>query len=188
MRTTYLLLAICIGILQESNAQDSLRERPSYLHSGKIGLGLDGITGSPNLLLKYFFNNRLAMEAIVGADIDIPGGSEPAGQTKVNGITFRGGLSLLVHLTPDQVSPYVGVEGVFQYEKQSGFYNVVPDPKNSVIGGVVAGAEYFINERFTIGIKENLGMLVLLKRDLPKEETETRFNTSTVVSGRFYFN
>lgn len=188
MRKTVVLLAISIGMLSQSNAQELSNEKPSYLHAGKIGLGLDGVTGSPNLLLKYFFNNQLAMQAIVGLDMDFPGGSAPSGQTKVNGITLRGGLSMLVHLTPEQVSPYVGVEGVFQYDKQSGFYNVVPDPKNSIFGDLLAGAEYFINERFTIGIKQSVGVQVLLKRDLPKEETELKLNTSTLLSGRFYFN
>ncbi len=188
MRTLVLLLALCIGILHNSHAQDSSHVKASYLHSGKIGLGLDGISGSPNLLMKYFFNNQLAMQVIVGADVDLPGGTEPAGQTKVNGLTVRGGLSLLVHLTPEQFSPYVGVEGMYQYDKQGGFYNVVPDPKNSIIGGVVGGAEYFLSEKFTIGLKQALGVQVLLKRDFPKEETEIKFNTSALLSGRFYFN
>lgn len=188
MRTSILLLVMCIGVLPNSNAQNLQHENPTYLHSGKIGLGLDGVTGSPNLLLKYFFNNQLALQAIVGLDMDFPGGSAPSGQTKVNGITVRGGLSVVVHLTPEQVSPYVGVEGVYQYDKQGGFYNVVPDPKNSIVGGLLAGAEYFINERFTIGIRQSVGVQVLLKRDLPMEETELKLSTSTLLSGRFYFN
>lgn len=188
MRKIVVLLILGIGILSQSNAQDVSHEKPTYLHSGKIGLGLDGISGSPNLLLKYFFNNQLAMQGIVGLDMDFPGGTEPTGQTKVNGITLRGGISVLIHLTPEQVSPYVGVEGIFQYDKQGGFYNVVPDPKNSIFGDFLAGAEYFINEKFTIGIRQGVGVQVLLKRDLPKEETELKLNTSTLLSGRFYFN
>jgi len=188
MRKHLLLLAAVFVSLHSTYAQDSLRAKPAYLHSGKIGLGLDGITGSPNLMLKYFFNNQLAMQVIVGLDLDVPGGSAPSGSTKVTGMTIRGGLSILYHLTQDQVSPYVGVEGIYQYEKTGGFFLITIDPKSSFIGGGVLGAEFFINERFTLGIKHNLGMSVQLKRDLPKEETTIKFNTSTLVTGRFYFN
>ena len=100
----------------------------------------------------------------------------------------RGGLSLLYHLTQDQVSPYVGIEGIFQYDKAGGFFAIVPDAKNSVLASGVLGGEYFINERFTIGIKQSLGVSVQLKRDVPKEETDIMFNTLTLVTGRFYFN
>ena len=188
MKKLLLLLVTCVAVLQCSHGQDSLRLRPVYLHSGKIGLGLEGITGSPNLLMKCFLNNQLAIQVLFGIELDLPGGSTPSGLTKVNGLTARGGLSLLVHLTQDQVSPYVGVEGAFQSAKAGGFFTVVPDPKNSFIGSGVLGAEYFINERFTIGIKQALGAEVSLKRDTPHEETEIKFNTSTVFTGRFYFN
>jgi outer membrane protein W len=188
MRKHLLLLTAVFVFLHSAYAQDSLRVKPAHLHSGKIGLGLDGITGSPNLLLKYFFNNQFAMQAIVGLDLDVPGGSTPQNYTKVTGMTIRGGLSVLYHLTQDQVSPYVGVEGIYQYEKTGGFFQIPLDPKTSFIGSGVLGAEFFINERFTLGIKHNLGMSVQLKRDLPKEETTIKFNTSTLVTGRFYFN
>ncbi|MBM2841828.1 MAG: hypothetical protein HW412_2356 [Bacteroidetes bacterium] len=188
MKNMFLLIVLCVGVFHLTHAQDSLRSKPAYLHSGKIGLGLDGITGSPNLLMKYFLNNQLAIQVIVGLDLDVPGGSTPPNYTKVTGMTLRGGLSFLIHLTQSQVSPYVGIEGIFQNEKQGGFFLIPLDPKNSVIASGVLGGEFFINEQFTLGIKHNLGVSVQLKRDLPKEETEIRFNTSTVVTGRFYFN
>jgi outer membrane protein W len=188
MRKHLLLFATVFVFLQATYAQDSLRAKPAYLHSGKIGLGVDGITGSPNLLLKYFFNNQLAMQVIVGLDLDVPGGTTPQNYTKVTGMAIRGGLSIIYHLTQDQVSPYVGVEGIYQHEKTAGFFLIPLDPKNSFIGSGVLGAEFFINERFTLGIKHNLGMSVQLKRDLPKEETTIKFNTATLVTGRFYFN
>lgn len=188
MKKLFVLQVILVAALHFSHAQDSLRSKPVYLHSGKIGLGLDGITGSPNLLMKYFFNDQLAMQVIVGLDLDVPGGSTPPNYTKVTGMIVRGGLSFLFHLTQTQVSPYVGFEGMFQYEKQGGFFLIPLDPKNSVIGSGVLGAEFFVSEQFTVGIKHNLGVSVALKRDLPKEETNIKFNTSTVVTGRFYFN
>ena len=188
MKKLLLFLAMFVTVAHFSHAQDSLRSKPAYLHSGKIGLGIDGITGSPNLLMKYFLNNQLAIQAIAGLDLDVPGGSTPPGSTTITGMTVRGGLSFLFHLTQDQVSPYAGIEGIFQYEKQGGFFLIPLDPKNSVIGSGVLGAEFFINEQFTLGIKHNLGVSVQLKRDLPKEDTVIKFNTSTVVTGRFYFN
>jgi hypothetical protein len=188
MRRLLIVAALLTLVIRQVHPQDSVRTKPVYLHSGKIGLGLDGITDSPNLLLKYFFNNQLAMQALVGLELDVPGGSAPTGSTKVTGVTLRGGMGILFHLTQDQVSPYVGVEGIFQYEKSGGFYVTVPDPKNSIIGSGIFGAEFFLNERFTIGIKQALGVTVLLKRDQPKEDTDINFSTSTLVTGRFYFN
>jgi hypothetical protein len=158
------------------------------LHGGKIGLGLDGITGSPNLLVKYFFTSRLAGEALAGFAVESPGGDTPAGQTKVTGITFRGGLGILYHLLEEQVSPYVGVEILFQSDKPAGFYTQVPDPKNTVMTALVLGGEYFMNERFSFGIKQALGAEFDLARDTPSEPTNKRLATSTLVTGRFYFN
>ena len=188
MRRVVLLCAICAGVLHLAIAQDSIRVKPLYLHSGKIGLGIDGITGSPNLLMKYFFNNQLAMQIIIGLDIDQPGNTPPAGTSKVIGMAIRGGLSLIYHITHDVVSPYAGAEALFQYEKSGGFFAVVPDPKNSVLASGVFGAECFLNERFTVGMKQGLGVTVQLKRETPREGTDIKFSTSTVVTGRFYFN
>ncbi len=188
MKKQLLVLAIISVLTHHAYSQDSSRTRPAYLHAGKIGLGIDGITGSPNLLMKYFFNNQFAIQVIAGCDLDMPGGTAPTGTTKVNGLTFRGGLSLIVHLTHDRVSPYVGFEGIFQSTKSAGFFTVIPDPKNSIIASGVLGAEFFLDERFTLGIKHNLGIEVQLKRDTPKEESDIHFNTSTLVTGRFYFN
>jgi hypothetical protein len=170
-----------------SRAQVTLNIGPN-LHGGKVGLGLDGITGSPNLLMKYFFNNQLAGELIVGGAIDRRGGDAPAGQKKVTGTTLRAGVALLYHLVQEQVSPYVGVEAVFQTEKAAGFYLQEPDAKSTVMAAVILGGEYFMNERFSFGIKHSLGAEFGLKRDVPKENTDVRFATSTLVTGRFYFN
>jgi|GEM_PF-1142335 hypothetical protein len=188
MRKLHVVLFVATLVIQQAHTQDSLRSKPVYLHSGKIGVGIDGITGSPNMLLKYFFNNQLAMEMIVGLEVYVPGGSPPTGSTKVTGITLRGGLGVLFHLTQDPVSFYVGAEGIFESAKSGGFYVTVPDPKNSVIGSGIFGAEYFFNERFTIGIKQALGVTVSFKRNQPKESTDINLNTSTLVTGRFYFN
>ena len=188
MKKPLLLIAILIVVPYYAHSQDSLRTKPVYLHSGKIGLGIDGIIGSPNLLMKYFFNNQFAMQVIGGFDLDMPGGTAPTGATKVNGMILRGGLSLLIHLTQDRLSPYIGVEGIFQYEKEGGFFVAAPDPKNTIVAGGVVGGEFFIDERFTLGIKQSLGAEVELKRDVPKEETNIKFSTSTVVTGRFFFN
>ena len=168
----------------------SLAQTPGQAtpHPGKIGLGLDGISGSPNLLLKYFFSNQMAGQVIVGFDLDFPGATAAADQTKVNGLTFLGGFSLLYHLTRDQVSPYVGVEGIFQTAKQAGLFVTPPDSKNSITAGFVLGAEYFIHEKFSLGIKHTLGMDIQLKRDIPKEDTDLTLASFTVFTGRFYFN
>lgn len=187
MRNTLMTMVLCC-FFSHVYAQDSVRVQPIYLHSGKIGVGIDGLTGSPNLLMKYFANNQLALQVIVGLDIDQPGGSAPLGTTKVTGLAVRGGLSLLVHLMQNQVSPYVGLEGMFQYVKQGGFYTTVNDPKNSVLGSILFGGECFINERFTVGIRQSIGVDVQLKRDIPHEETDITIATSTLISGRFYFN
>lgn len=187
MKKTLILISTLCIISTVGFAQISLNIGPN-LHAGKTGLGLDGITGSPNLLLKYFFNNQLAGQVILGFDLDSPGGDAPAGAKKVTGTTFRGGLALLYHLTQDQVSPYLGVEGLFQSAQSGGFYANEPDRKNSVIVAAVLGGEYFMNEKFSLGIKHSLGGEIRMKRDRPKEETDLRFSTSTLVTGRFYFN
>ena len=157
------------------------------IHAGKVGLGIDGVS-SPNLILKYFFNNQLAGQVIVGVEFDSPGGDAPLGLTKVTGTTFRGGLSFLYHLTQTQMSTYIGVEGIFQSAQMAGFYVQEPDRKSSIMGGVVLGGEYFIHDQFTLGIKQMLGLDVQLKRDNPAESSDVRFATSTVVTGRFYFD
>ena len=183
-----MLMTLIVLSLSLAHAQDSLATKAGRLHAGKVGLGIDGITGSTDFLVKYFFNNQLALQLIAGFDVDLPGGPAPSGHTKVTGFTGRGGLSLVVHLSQDQVSPYVGVEGVYEYAKAGGFFSTVPDPKNSLFANGVLGGEYFMSERFTIGIKQALGARVSLKRDVPREETDITLNTSTVVTARFYFN
>jgi hypothetical protein len=168
-------------------AQVTLNIGPN-LHGGKIGVGLDGITGSPNLLMKYFFTNRLAGELLVGGAIELPGGEPAANQIKVNGVTYRGGIGLVYHFLEEQVSPYAGVEVQFESETSAGFYTQEPDPRKSVLANVVLGGEYFMNERFSLGIKQTLGAEFTLERDVPAEPSSTLLATSTLVTGRFYFN
>ena len=171
-----------------SFAQLTLSLGTANLHPGKIGLGIDGISGSPNLLLKVFLSDQVAGEVILGIGIDSPGGDAPSGYTKVTGTDFRFGLSVLYHITNDQVSPYVGVEGIFETQKDAGFYVKEPDSKNSILAGMVLGGEYFIIEKFSLGIKLTLGAGIGLERDVPKESKNIKFATSTVMTGRFYFN
>jgi hypothetical protein len=98
-------------------------------------------------------------------------------------------LSLLYHITNDQVSPYVGVEGIYETQRDAGFYfPKEPDYTNSILAGAVLGGEYFIIEKFSLGIKHTLGVDVQLKRDQPAENSRVRFATSTLMTGRFYFN
>ncbi len=184
---TLALLAVILGS-SAALAQITLALGTAHLHPGKIGLGIDGIAGSPNLLLKVFLSQQVAVQVILGISIDSPGGSPPPGYTKVTGTELRGGASVLFHITNDQVSPYVGVEGVFQTAKDAGLFVREPDAKNSFQAGAILGAEYFIIERFSLGVKQTLGFDVALARDVPKEETDVKFATSTLMTGRFYFN
>jgi len=177
----------------QTQAQVTVNIGAVNLHAGKIGLGIDGITGSTNLLMKYFFNNQLAGQLIAGFELETVGGSAPQGQTKQTGHAWRAGGSLVFHLTRDQVSPYLGIEGIFESRQQKGFFSVVPDPQNKITGGIVAGAEYFANDQFSFGVKQLLGLDVMLERHAnslvyPREETTIRFTTSTLVTARYYFN
>jgi outer membrane protein W len=183
-----LMLILVVAPISPSYSQITVSLGTADLRAGKIGLGVDGLTGSPDLLVKYFFNNQLAGQLILGAAIDVPGGSAPTGQTKSTGTTLRGGVSILFHLTQDAVSPYVGAEGIFQRESAGGFFFTTPDPKNTIFGRAVLGAEYFMYQKFSIGLKHSLGAEIRLSRDTPKEETDIRFSTATVFTGRFYFN
>ena len=187
MKRLLLVLAFLL-VVSMSQAQVTVSIGSANLHAGKIGLGLDGINGSPNILLKYFFSSQLAGQLVVGFDLDSPGGTAPVGQKKITGTTFRGGISILYHLSHDQLSPYLGGEAIFQTRKDGGFFTTELDAKNSITGGLIMGAEYFLNDRFTLGIKQILGAAVQLKRTVPKEETDIQLNTSTLFTGRFYFN
>lgn len=158
---------------------------------GTIGLGVDGITGSPNLLMKVFLSDRLAGQVIVGANFDIQGGDAPEGETKVTGTEIRGGLGLYYHLTNTRVSPYIGIEGLYQASKEGGFYQVEPDMKSSVIAGAVLGGEFFVDKSFSIGVKHTIGGQFDFKRDINnlgvKEEGKTKIYTNTVLTARYYF-
>jgi hypothetical protein len=183
-----LLLICCLALAAGiATAQISLNLGPN-LHAGKIGIGLDGITGSPNLLMKFFFTEQLAGELLVGAAIDFQEGDAPAGFVKVTGTTLRAGAGVMYHFLKEQVSPYAGLEVFFQRERERGIYPHDPDGRHTVIAALVLGGEYFMNERFSLGIKERLGAEFGLKRDYPAEDATTRLATETLVTGRMYFN
>ena len=159
--------------------------------AGTIGLGIDGITGSPDILMKVFLADRIAGQVMVGAKYDIQGGDEPLGQTKENGYELRGGLGIYYHFTNTKVSPYIGIEGLYQASKEKGFYVTKPDTKSSVIAAAAFGAEYFLDKQFSVGIKESVGSQFDFKRDIgpdgQKENSSTKIYTNTVLTARFYF-
>ncbi|GAB6283040.1 MAG: hypothetical protein STSR0008_17940 [Ignavibacterium sp.] len=159
------------------------------IHQGKIGLGLDDVN-SPNLLMKYFFSDNFAGQVIVGFDLQSLGGDEPAGFTKVTGTDFRIGLGGLYHFNFEKVSPYFGVEAMFRTQKAPGFYitDTEPDAQNYILANIVLGGEFFLNEKFSLGIKHTLGFNFELSQDKPKHDTNVFFDTGTVFTGRFYFN
>lgn len=175
-RITYLFAAAFLMASASLFAQDK----------GKFGLGLDGVE-SPNLLAKYFVSDQFATEFILGFDVYSPGGDAPTGQTKVTGTAFRIGLDGLYHFQLGKVSPYVGAEVLFQNMKEGGFYTQEPDARNEVFANLVLGAEYFIDKNFSFGVKHRIGADIKLSRDVPKEETDTFFKTSTQLTARFYF-
>jgi len=183
----WIIFAVVVSY-STSPAQISVSINAADLHAGKIGLGVDGLTGSPDLLLKYFFNNQLAMQLIVGAAFDLPGGTAPSGLTKVNGVTLRGGISILYHLSQDPLTPYIGAEGIFQRATSGGFFVTEPDAKNTIVARVIIGGEYFLFARFSLGIKQSIGAEIRLSRSFPKEETQTILGTATAFTGRYYFN
>lgn len=181
--STMLVLAFLVSIsfAQESNSST----QPN--RTGKFGLGIDGIS-SPNLAVKYFFKNNIAMEVTAGFNLYSPGGDEFADQTKVTGTDIRFGLAFLYHFMGNNFVPYLGIDGLFESNKSGGFYVHEPDAKNSVQTNLIVGGEYFIAKQFSIGLKEKLGFDFQLSRDIPKEETEFRMNTNTIITARYYFN
>ena len=157
-RACVLVLLMLILSTTIALSQLTLAIGNANLHPVKIGLGVDGISGSPNLLVKVFLSKEVAAQVIVGVSIDSPGGSAPAGFTKVTGTELRGGLSLLYHLTNDQVSPYVGAEAIFQTAKNAGFFATEPDAKNSVpcVAGIwgLAAEKSGPDRAFGLGVPE----------------------------------
>jgi len=181
MKKTFLVIALMV-LTTIGYSQD-------YPGKGKLGLGIDGINTSPNFLLKYFFSDNVAGQVIVGTDLDFPGGDDVAGKTKVNGTTFRGGLSCVYHFTKKRISPYLGVEGIYQYKKESGYYDIgsEPDAKSSLTAGIIFGGEFFIDKNFSLGIKESVNADIGFKRDIPVEKSDFKIGTSTVLTARYYF-
>ena len=185
---TILLFTFCLVLATTAAAQINISLGEADLHSGKVGLGLDGITGSNNILLKYFFNNQLAGELIGGFALDSPGGDAPTGMTKVTGLVLRGGAGIIVHLTRNQLSPYLGFQALFETASDAGFYTREPDRRNSLIVAAVVGGEYFAGSQFSVGLRQAVGMDLRLKRDYPEEDRHILLATSTVFTCRFYFN
>jgi len=181
MKKTFLIIALMV-LTTIGYSQD-------YPGKGKIGLGIDGINSSPNLLMKYFISDKVAGQVILGTDIDFPGGEDVVGKTKVNGTTFRGGLSVLYHFTKTRISPYLGVEGIYQSKKESGYYDLgyEPDAKSTVTAGIIFGGEFFIDKKFSLGIKESVNAEIGFKRDIPVENSNVKIGTNTVLTARYYF-
>lgn len=181
MKKTFLVIALMV-LTTIGYSQD-------FPGKGKIGLGIDGINTSPNFLMKYYLSDKVAGQVILGTDLDFPGGDDVAGKTKVNGTTFRGGLSMVYHFTNKRISPYIGVEGIFQTKKESGYYDIgfEPDAKSSVTAGIIFGGEFFIDKQFSLGIKESVNAEIGFKRDIPVEKSNVKIGTSTVLTARYYF-
>ncbi|HWQ82352.1 MAG TPA: hypothetical protein VN514_08790 [Ignavibacteria bacterium] len=161
----------------------------NYPGTGKFGLGIDGITSSPNIVGKYYFTDKIAGMIIAGADFDIPGGEETVGTEKVTGTDIRAGLAFMYHFTNTKVSPYLGIQGIYQNKKESGFYTTgtAPDARSYLNAGVIFGIDYFFDKNISVGIKETVGTEISFERDVPKQETNTKMNTNTVLTARFYF-
>lgn len=183
MRRYVLIAALLMAVVAPAASQLTVTLGKANLFAGKTGIGVDGITGSPNVLVKYFFNSRLAGQLIAGVEINAPGGDTPAGMVKVTGLVLRGGFGLVYHLTSDQVSPYVGAEVVYHRARPGGYFTTEPDAVNSLLASAVFGGEYFVIERFSLGLKIGVGLDTELKKNSDK-----RVATSTVVTGRVYFN
>lgn len=158
------------------------------VHKGKLGLGLDGIAGSPDFLLKYFVTDAVAVQVIAGYNADWPGGDAPTGTEKVNGSDLRVGVGALYHMTFDRLSPYFGARVLYRSQRNAGFAASEPDLKNHLVVGAVLGGECFLHDRFSLGVQHAVDLSIAMKRDKPAEASSTSLGTSTLVTGRFYFN
>ncbi len=181
MKKTLLVIALLVFA--------SIGYSQDYPGKGKIGLGIDGITSSPNINLKYYFTDDIAGMLIAGANFDINGGDAPAGSKKVTGTDFRGGLAFMYHFTKTKVSPFIGIQGIYENVKDAGIYieGTEPDSKSSLNAGVIFGIDYFFDKKISIGIKETVGADFQFKRDKPVEDTNTKLSTGTVLTARIYF-
>lgn len=155
--------------------------------ANKFGVGLENISSSPNLMFKYYASDNFSMDFILGADLKFLGADAPVGQTKVDGYNLRFGLAGSYYFNVDKVSPYLGLQAMLGIKQDAGYYDVEPDPKNNLMIGLIFGADYFLVEKFSVGIKQNLGFDFQLSRDIPKEETDVLMNTKTELTARFYF-
>lgn len=181
MKKTFLVIALVI--------MTSVGFSQDFPGKGKLGLGIDGINTSPNFLLKYYLSDKVAGQVIIGTDLEFPGGEDVTGKTKENGTTLRGGLSLVYHFTKTRLSPFIGVEGIYQYKKEAGYYDIgsEPDGKSSITTGIIFGGEFFIDKKFSLGIKESINADIGFKRDKPEEKSNVKLGTNTVLTARYYF-
>jgi outer membrane protein W len=178
---SFLITAVLMVATISLSAQTNLR-------SGKFGVGIDDISTSPNFLFKYYLTDNFSMNFITGIDLEFPGADAPEGLTKLDGYNLRLGLAGMYHFNTDKVSPYLGLEAIYGIKQNAGYYAVEPDPKNNVMLGLILGADYFLFEKFSLGIKQNLNFDFQLSRDIPVEETDMFINTTTQFTARYYFN
>ncbi|WP_041355945.1 hypothetical protein [Melioribacter roseus] len=179
MKKLLLTLWLMLAAFSLTNAQTSLK--------GTFGLGIDGVD-SPNLSAKLFLSDKVAMEFMAGLNLYAPGGDEPVGYTKVTGINYRCGLGFYYNFNhTENLMPYLGLDALFESEKDGGFFVTEPDAKNRLKLNFVLGAEYFISSHFSIGLKEKLGCKIDFSRDLPKEETDFYLITGAIITAKYYF-
>lgn len=166
------------------------QDASAVLHKGKIGLGLDGIAGSSDYLLKYFLTDALAAQLMVGYNAQWLGGDAATGTEKVNGSDMRIGVGAVHHMMFDRVSPYMGARVAYRSQRNAGFAatGAAPDSKNSLVFGIVVGAEAFLLDRFSLGVQAGLDMDIAMKRSKPPEASATTLGTSTLFTARYYFN
>jgi hypothetical protein len=162
-------------------------QQSQWFYPGKIGFGIDGVD-SPNLMVKWFLSDVFALEIVAGADVSMQGGSAPAGTVKVNGVDVRGGLGMMFHLAPDRIAPYVGLQTVFLASREGGFLPSAPDFRNGLDAGLVAGLEFYMNQQFSMGLKQTAGVRMLFPRSRPNDDLDVGIFTRTRLTVRIYFN
>lgn len=187
---TLLVFATCALTLLSAPflPTNALAQDTPFLFAGKTGVGVDGFSGSSNWLVHYFLSDRFAGELTLGYNSVMPGADAPTGTHKVNGSDIRVGVAGLYYFLVDRMAPYVGAHVLYGIHKDSGFVVDEPDSKNSLLIGAILGADYFLHDRFSLGLRVDLDFSQSLKRDKPKEPTDSRLDTSGLMTARFYFH
>jgi opacity protein-like surface antigen len=181
-------LLVCAALTLSLAAASVQAQEPDMLFAGKTGVGVNGFSGSPNWLVKYFLSDRFAAELQLGYSSVMPGADAPTGTHKVNGSDVRVGVAGMYYFLVDRVAPYVGAHVLYGMHKDAGFVVDEPDSKNTMVFGALLGAEFFVHNRFSLGLQTNLDLTSSLKRDKPKEATDSRIDTSAEMIARFYFH